>query len=289
MSEKLKGDDIQFYTGISSDVFRQLASAVSALGPVSSKLSTADQLLMCLMRLRLGLLYGHLARIFEVSVSTVGNIVKTMMVLLKKVMKLVVVWLSRPQIQNSLPQSFIENGFGKTTCIVDCTEVFLQRPTKLMARAQTYSAYKGHNTIKFLTVIAPNGLLMFVSKAYGGRASDKFITADSGVQDYFFPGDEIMADRGFSLDRDLEVLGVKLNVPAFTKGKAQLSEREVTGTRRIASVRIHVERAINRIKTYRIFKQALPIRSKKMISDMIFVCAGLCNLKPALIASTFEK
>ncbi|KAM7287856.1 paternally-expressed gene 3 protein-like [Ixodes scapularis] len=112
MSEKLKGDDIQFYTGISSDVFRQLAIAVSALGPVSSKLSTADQLLMCLMRLRLGLLYGHLARIFEVSVSTVGNIVKTMMVLLKKVMKLVVVWLSRPQIQNSLPQSFIENGFG---------------------------------------------------------------------------------------------------------------------------------------------------------------------------------
>lgn len=227
MSEKLKGDDIQFYTGISSDVFRQLASAVSALGPVSSKLSTADQLLMCLMRLRLGLLYGHLARIFEVSVSTVGNIVKTMMVLLKKVMKLVVVWLSRPQIQNSLPQSFIENGFGKTTCIVDCTEVFLQRPTKLMARAQTYSAYKGHNTIKFLTVIAPNGLLMFVSKAYGGRASDKFITADSGVQDYFFPGDEIMADRGFSLDRDLEVLGVKLNVPAFTKGISHKTARQM--------------------------------------------------------------
>ncbi|CAN8014435.1 unnamed protein product [Ixodes persulcatus] len=289
MSEHLKGDDIQFYTGISSDVFRQLTSAVSALGPVSSKLSTTDQLLMCLMTLRLGLLYGHLARISEVSVSTVGNIVETKMVLLKKVMKLVVVWLSRPQIQNSMPQSFIEHGFGKTTCIVDCTKVFLQKPTKLMARAQTYSAYKGHNTIKFLTVIAPNGLLMFVSKAYGGRASDKIITAGSGVQDYFFPDDEIMADRGFSLDRDLEVLGVKLNVHAFTKGKAQLSERGVTGTRRMASVCIHVERAINSVKTYRIFKQALPIGSKKMISDMIFVCAGLCNLKPALIASTSEK
>ncbi|CAN7985142.1 unnamed protein product [Ixodes hexagonus] len=141
---------------------------------------------MCLKRLRLGLLYGHLSRIFQVSVSTVGNIIKTMLALLKKIMKLVVVWLSRSQIRNSMPQSFIESGFGKTTCIVDCTEVFPQRPKKVMTRAQTYSAYKGHNTVKFLTVISPNGLLMFVSKAYGGRASDKFITCDSGVQYLFF-------------------------------------------------------------------------------------------------------
>lgn len=92
-----------------------------------------------------------------------------------------------------------------------------------------------------------------------------------------------MADRGFSLDDELLVQGVRLNTPAFTKGKKQLTEKEVTTTRRIASVRIHVERAINRVKTYRIFKQALPITSKKIISDMVFVCAGLCNLKPALI------
>lgn len=265
--------------------FLQLLNGVQALGAARRKLCTGDELLMCLMRLRLGILYGHISRIFNVSVSAVGTIIKTMLALLKKIMKLVVVWLSRPQIRNSMPQSLIENSFGKTTCIVDCTEVFLQRPKKLMARAQTYSAYKGHNTVKFLTVIDPNGLLMFVSKAYGGRASDKFITCDSGVHDFFFPGDEIMADRGFSLDRDLEVLGVKLNMPAFTRGKAQLSEQEVTATRRIASVRIHVEHAINRIKNYRIFKQALPIKSKKTISDMVFVCAGLCNLKPELIAS----
>lgn len=54
-------------------------------------------------------------------------------------------------------------------------------------------------------------------------------------------------------------------------------------TRRIASVHIHVERAIDRIKTCRIFKQALPIKSKSTIGTMIFVCAGLCNLKNELI------
>ncbi|KAK8786042.1 hypothetical protein V5799_007592 [Amblyomma americanum] len=159
---------------------------------------------------------------------------------------------------------------------------------KLMLRAQTYSSYKAHNTVKFLIVIAPNGYIMYVSPAYVGRASDKYFTQDCKLEDHLGPGGEVMADRGFTLTTSMITEGVKLNVPAFTKGKSQLSEEEVTRTRRIASVRIHVERAINRIKTYRIFKQALPIKSKKTISQMILVCAGLCNLKGPLIATRRE-
>ncbi|CAN7993430.1 unnamed protein product [Ixodes hexagonus] len=93
-----------------------------------------------------------------------------------------------------------------------------------------------------------------------------------------------MADRGFSLEAHLEARGIKMNVPAFTRGKPQLSSSEMTKTRRIASVRIHVERAINRIKTYRIFKSSLCITSRRTISKMVSVCAALCNLKGPLIA-----
>lgn len=49
-----------------------------------------------------------------------------------------------------------------------------------------------------------------------------------------------MADRGFSLDPEMEVKDVVLNVPAYTRGKVQLSEREVTEARRSVSVCIHV-------------------------------------------------
>lgn len=124
---------------------------------------------------------------------------------------------------------------------------------------------------------------MFVSKVHGERASDKHIVRDSGIISLFRRGDQVMADRGFSLDPEMEAKGVTLNVPAFTRGKLQLSEKEVTKTRRIASVRIHVERAINRIKTYRILKQALPIQHRKIADQIVFVCAGLCNLKGPLI------
>ncbi|CAN7981803.1 unnamed protein product [Ixodes pacificus] len=149
-----------------------------------------------------------------------------------------------------MPASFRECGYGRTTCIFDCTGVTLQCPRKLMARAQTFSAYKASNTAKFLTVIAPNGLIMFVSNVYGGRASDKTTVRTCGVEDHLLPGDKIMADRGFTLDAHLEIQGIGLNMPAFTRGKQQLTEEDVTKTRRIAYVRIHVERAINRIKIY---------------------------------------
>ncbi|XP_077507386.1 uncharacterized protein LOC144118069 [Amblyomma americanum] len=282
-------DDCVFYTGLGKTHFQNLVTAVKV---ESRKLFTVlpyeDQLLLTLMRLRLGLLYGHLARIFQISVGSVCNIFRHVLSVLCTIMEKVVTWLPRSIIRNSMPKSFIDNGYDTTTCIVDCSEINLQRPKKLTPRAQTYSSYKAHNTVKFLIAIAPDGYIMYVSPAYGGRASDKYITKDCKLEDHLGPGDEVMADRGFTLTTSMIIQGVKLNVPAFTKGKSQLSEEEVTRTRRIASVRIHVERAINRIKTYRIFNQALPIKSKKTISDMILVCAGLCNLKGPLIATRRE-
>ncbi|XP_064488343.1 uncharacterized protein LOC135400441 [Ornithodoros turicata] len=290
MVDNLSEDDIHFYTGLSYDAFHQLLRAVATVDKKRTKqLTLEDQVLMTLMRLRLGLLLGHLSRIFKVSVPCVSITITHIMDVLHTVMQRVVKWLPASYIQKSMPASFRESGHGATTCIIDCTEVTLQRPKKLMPRAQTYSAYKAHNTVKFLTAIAPNGLIMFVSQTYGGRASDKYIMRSCGIEDNFLPGDQVMADRGFSLSTHLQVAGVKLNMPAFTKGKQQLSEKDVTSTRRIASVRIHVERAINRIKTYRILQQPLPIKSKKLISKIVFVCAGLCNLKPPLIRQRDKK
>ena len=55
-----------------------------------------------------------------------------------------------------------------------------------------------------------------------------------------------MADRGFTIQDQLNAVGVDLNIPSFLSGRPQLSASEVQHTRHIASVRIHVERAIGR-------------------------------------------
>ena len=58
------------------------------------------------------------------------------------------------------------------------------------------------------------------------------------------PGDVVLADRGFDI---AESVGSKLHIPAFTKGKTQLSAVEVEETRKNANVRIHVERIIGAV------------------------------------------
>ena len=85
-------------------------------------------------------------------------------------------------------------------------------------------------------------------------------------------GDSVMADRGFDIEEDLMLRGVSLNIPLFLRGKSQLSEKELKVTRRIASLRIHVERAMERIKNLHIFDKSIPI-SLTDIADRIFLCA----------------
>ena len=86
---------------------------------------------------------------------------------------------------------------------------------------------------------------------FAGRTSGKKITNDSGILNLLEPGDELMVDLGFDIGDDLPT-GVTLNILPFLDGKPQLSVEEKNLTRKIASVRVHVERAIARIKNYRI-------------------------------------
>ena len=69
-------------------------------------------------------------------------------------------------------QSF-RTFFSKCVCIIDCTEIFIERPSDLKARCQTWSNYKQHNTVKILIAVTPQGTISFISKAWGGRVSDK--------------------------------------------------------------------------------------------------------------------
>lgn len=57
-------------------------------------------------------------------------------------------------------------------------------------------------------------------------------------------GEVLMADRGFDIQDLLDKKGIKLNMPPFLRGKSQFDEEERDETRRIASCRIHLERAI---------------------------------------------
>ena len=110
-------------------------------------------------------------------------------------------------------------------------------------------------------------------------------------------GGQILADRGFTLQDEFAAgWGFELIIPSFTKGKKQLSSKEVETSRQIVTVRIHIERVIRLIKNrYRVIDGTLPKNLLKSLQgeaddceianiDKIFaVCAALVNMGDGIV------
>ena len=295
--EQIRDDDrlFSFYTGFKSYVvflafFQFLGPAVNKLNYWGSstkprqrqcrtKLSPMDQLVMTLMKLRLNLKVLDLSFRFGVSPTSVSRYITTWICFLYHHLKEVDWMPSVQQVCGTLPPAFRE-GFATTYAIIDGSEIFLETPTDLFMQSSTWSSYKHHNTAKFLIACTPNGCICFISPLYVGSISDVEITRVSGflTQLKDKPGISIMADRGFTI-KDMLQVGIE-HPSFFMEGRQQLPAEEVQEGRRIASVRIHVERAIGRIKTY---KQTLPISLARLSNQIVLVCAYLSNFKPVLV------
>ena len=113
-----------------------------------------------------------------------------------------------------------------------------------MARAQTFSNYKKHNTVKFLIGISPQGSIAFISKGWGGRVSDVYLTENCGILEKLLPGDMILADPGFTIQEAASLFCAEVKISPFTKGEKQLSKAEVDTARQLAQVRIHLDLAM---------------------------------------------
>ena len=104
-----------------------------------------------------------------------------------------IVWPDHGTIRTHLPRSFKKN-FKDCVCIIDCSEIFIERPKNLTARAHTWSNYEHNNTSKYLIGITLAGVISFLSLGWGGRVSDKQITKESGFINKVSIGDCKLAD-----------------------------------------------------------------------------------------------
>ena len=242
-----------------------------------------EEIFLVLVRLRLGLLEEDLAYRFGVSQSTVSRIIITWINFLYLQLKQIPLWSPKALVMSYMPKEFKEK-YPSTRVVIDATEVFIEQPALPELQQLTYSNYKNHNTFKGLIGISPSGVVTFVSDLYPGSISDKELTRRSGLLELLQPGDSVMADRGFSIEEDLALVGARLNIPPFLRGKDQLSENELVEARRIASLRIHVERSMEQIKNFHIFDKLLPPSLIDTSNQIFFICAVLTNFNPPLCA-----
>lgn len=90
-------------------------------------------------------------------------------------------------------------------------------------------------------------------------------------------GDIILADKGFEIQDLLDNIGLQINIPIFKINGMQFHEQDIKYMRKIAHERIHVERAIRRLKTFKILSHTIPISLLGCINQIYTVCALLTN------------
>ncbi|XP_078591819.1 uncharacterized protein LOC144870920 [Branchiostoma floridae x Branchiostoma japonicum] len=262
---------------------RNFTKSPKKFGP-ARKLGSRDELILVLMKIRLGVTNTLLCDIFGISEGLCSNIINTWIPMLASHLKSLIFWPAKEAILQHMPPA-LGKKYPQLRCTIDCTEIFIQRPRRLELQQLTWSDYKKHNTIKYLVGIAPNGTITFLSDGYGGRSSDKSITLDSGFLNKVDPGDVILADRGFTIAGDLLQKQARLEIPPPSSGWTQQTASAVGKTKKVANARIHVERAIGRIKWFAILQNTLPVNMVPIIDDIVVVCAALSNLRPPLVGT----
>ena len=131
-----------------------------------------------------------------------------------------ITWLPQEAVHSNLPGVFMKAGHKKCHVILDCAEIFIERPKSLINQACTWSEYKHHNTIKFLGGLSPTGYITFLSDCYGGRASDRCIVKDSG---FYWNKMTWLWLTGFQIHVELLLRFCSLQVPPGARAKSQMT------------------------------------------------------------------
>ena len=131
-------------------------------------LSHFQQFVSVLMKLRLNL--GDLGDQdlgyrFGVNQLTISRYFRKWVDMMRVQLSPLVKWPGRVELMKTMLMEFRQN-FKQCVVVIDCFEVFIERPTNLKARVQTWSSYKYHNTAKYFYLKVPSCL--FPKDGVGG-------------------------------------------------------------------------------------------------------------------------
>lgn len=154
-----------------------------------------------------------------------------------------------------------------------------------MKQALTWSEYKKTNTMKYLISSAPDGIINCISTGFGERTSDALIVEQSDFLERLPPGAHVMADRGFKhIEKLLKNKNCVLIRPPSAQTGIKMPKEQVIETKRIASLRIHIEGIIRRVREFNILRPHSCLHLKLVAKlDHINIACGLVNTQGPVI------
>lgn len=242
-------------------------------------------ILITLKRIRLNDVYSRLADDFGMSTSNVSKVFLQTVPKLANVLQNFIFWPDAKTIKRLLPIPF-RYRCAKVQSIIDCLEIEIEKPSNPLKQSLTWSEYKKCNTLKYLISCTPNGFINFISGGYGGRITDKNIVIQSDYLNHLPNNTSVMEDRGFKQIDDI-LAGKMCNLirPPSVGSKEILSKEDAREAKRIASLRIHVERIIRRVREFEMVHMHSCINNNLLHLTnyiMIIVCA-LINIQEPIL------
>nr|XP_029733097.1 uncharacterized protein LOC109428591 [Aedes albopictus] len=250
--------------------------------PKKYKMHATDRVILTLVKLKQNLSFAALSTVFSISPTTVAEYFSYTVQVLAEVLGTMVYMPSQQEIKKNIPHCF-KGKFEKVRCILDCTEMSIASPNCLNCRIACYSNYKHKRTVKFLLGVTPAGLISFCSRGYSGKSSDKYIFIKENFIDKLEKHhDEIMVDKGFAIEKECAENGIRLHIPPFLR-EDRLRAEDAILNESIAKARVHVERAIERVKRFGVLRGSVDASVLRHIDDIMMIACGIVNLTAPIL------
>lgn len=246
---------------------------------------STPNIMIALKKMKLNDSFEILGHHFGLSSSSICRIFADTIYYMAVVLQDFIFWPDQASIQQNLPISF-RARYSKVCSIIDCFEIKIEKPSNPLHQSMTWSSYYSCNTLKYLISCTPDGLVSYISEGYGGRVSDTAIVEDSGYVDKVPCNSQVMADRGFKhVSALLLQRGSVLVRPPSVIEDEPLSKEESKEAKRIAALRIHVERVIGRLREFQLLAKTNCIDNHFVaeFDKVVIVACGLINLQAKII------
>ena len=166
---------------------------------------------------------------------------------------------------------------GVGAIFIDVTEIPIERADNYDVQKLSFSGKKRFHTLKWLLICDCYKRILFASKAYDGRTHDFAIFKEifAGLD---FSRFETHVDLGF-LGLGKNVSGANVFIPHKATKNYPLTARQKEENTELSRLRVVVENAIAKIKSFFIMRIENRMKIKNKLNDAFHICAALANFK----------
>lgn len=166
---------------------------------------------------------------------------------------------------------------GVTDLFFDVTEVPIERAASQDIQKLHFSGKKKFHTLKWLLVCDAFKRILFVSACYPGHVHDFTMFKDI-FANLDFSAFQTYVDLGF-LGIKKRVTGDAIFLPHKASKNKPLTEEQKAENTAQAKIRIVIENAIAKVKSFFIFRVENRMKLKEKLDSAFEICASLANLK----------